>query len=631
MSSLRRVRTADGRRVVDVADWCRVEHLAPEDLPDIPEGSIYAALADRGLAVDHGVAQLTPRNADGDLARRLGVPRGTLLLTFDQVDRSADGVPVLVSREHYLADAFTFSLLRRGPGEGDRLTEDAPLVVGVDVGSQGTCAQALEPDGTLVATTYEPHALSYPQAGWAEQDPGQWTAALVATLSRIRAATAGREIVALSFGSQLDGLVAAAGDGRPLHPALIWCDRRAGAECEAAAERVDPDALRALTGCNLDPGHVASKIAWLARHAPEVHGEAERFLLPGSWVAWRASGTLGVDPSNASSTGLLDPRTREWAPEACAAFDVDPEQLGAGPATGRRARPDPRLAAGGDGAGRRHARRHGGGGRDGRDARRGRRRPGGRVRRDGHGRAGVRRGVRARARPDRARRAAPARRSGDLAAGEPRLALRRRLPLVPRRARRPRGGGRRAERRRRLRAAQRARRVRATRRRRRLVGAGAGGRHGAGVELARAGRLVRDDRRPRARPPRPRAARGQRAGAARRDRGDRRRRASAERGGLRRRRSQGPAAVPSCARTSPACRCPGPTTSRRPRAGPRCSPRPARSCTRASPPPGSRWPARAASRCSRTRSCAAVYDDLHRRHRRLYAALRPLFEAEDGG
>jgi GntR family transcriptional regulator len=119
VSSLRRVRTADGRRVVDVADWCRVEHLAPEDLPDIPEGSIYAALADRGLAVDHGVAELTPRNADGDLARRLGVPRGTLLLTFEQVDRSADGVAVLFSREHYLADAFTFSLLRRGPGEGD--------------------------------------------------------------------------------------------------------------------------------------------------------------------------------------------------------------------------------------------------------------------------------------------------------------------------------------------------------------------------------------------------------------------------------------------------------------------------------------------------------------------------------
>jgi GntR family transcriptional regulator len=118
VSVLRRVRTADGRRVVEATDWCRTEHLAPEDLPDIV--SIYAALAGRGLAVDHGVAHLTPRNAAGEVARRLDVPSGTLLLTVDQVDRTADGVAVLVSREHHLADAFTFTLLRRGPGEEER-------------------------------------------------------------------------------------------------------------------------------------------------------------------------------------------------------------------------------------------------------------------------------------------------------------------------------------------------------------------------------------------------------------------------------------------------------------------------------------------------------------------------------
>jgi len=117
VSSLRRVRTADGRRVVDVSDWCLTEHIPPEELAELGEGSIYAALAERGLAVDHGVAELTPRNADGEVARRLDVPRGTLLITIDQVDRTADGVAVLVSREQHVADAFTFTLLRRGPGE----------------------------------------------------------------------------------------------------------------------------------------------------------------------------------------------------------------------------------------------------------------------------------------------------------------------------------------------------------------------------------------------------------------------------------------------------------------------------------------------------------------------------------
>jgi GntR family transcriptional regulator len=118
VSTLRRVRTADGRRVVDSTDWCRVEHLGPEEMP--VDGSVYAALGARGLAVAHGVARLVPGNADGEVARRLDVPRGTLLLTIEQADSTADGVVVLVSREHHVADAFTFSVLRRGPVEEER-------------------------------------------------------------------------------------------------------------------------------------------------------------------------------------------------------------------------------------------------------------------------------------------------------------------------------------------------------------------------------------------------------------------------------------------------------------------------------------------------------------------------------
>jgi xylulokinase len=171
-----------------------------------------------------------------------------------------------------------------------------------------------------VATAYAPHALSYPRPGWSEQDPAEWLTALVATLSQLR----GHEVVALSFGSQLDGLVAADAGGRALRPALIWSDRRAGAECAALGDGVR---LRQLTGCNVDPGHVGAKIAWLRRHERDVHDAAAWFLLPGAWVAWQASGVLAVDPSNASSTGLLDPRARTWSPEACAAWEVDGARL----------------------------------------------------------------------------------------------------------------------------------------------------------------------------------------------------------------------------------------------------------------------------------------------------------------
>jgi xylulokinase len=131
----------------------------------------------------------------------------------------------------------------------------------------------------------------------------------------------------LSFGSQLDGLVAADRVGRALRPALIWSDRRAVAECERVAGRTDIDRLCEQTGCNIDPGHVAAKIAWLRAQEPDVDRDVASYLLPGSWVAWQATGECAVDPSNASSTGLLDPRRMEWCEEACAAYEVDPDRL----------------------------------------------------------------------------------------------------------------------------------------------------------------------------------------------------------------------------------------------------------------------------------------------------------------
>ena len=71
------------------------------------------------------------------------------------------------------------------------------LVVGVDVGSQGTCAQAIDGDGVLVASSYVPHELSYPQPGWAEQDPRAWLGAVAQALAEVRRATAGDRIHAL--------------------------------------------------------------------------------------------------------------------------------------------------------------------------------------------------------------------------------------------------------------------------------------------------------------------------------------------------------------------------------------------------------------------------------------------------
>ena len=117
LSALRRVRTADGEPVIDATDWCRPEVLDPVAMADPANGSVYQALADRQLAIHHGVATMRPAVADARVAERLEVPEGSLLLTLFQTDSTAGGVVALVSLEIYRADAFLISVYRRGPGD----------------------------------------------------------------------------------------------------------------------------------------------------------------------------------------------------------------------------------------------------------------------------------------------------------------------------------------------------------------------------------------------------------------------------------------------------------------------------------------------------------------------------------
>jgi GntR family transcriptional regulator len=117
LSALHRVRTADGKPVVESVDWCREETLDPSELSALGRGSLYDALAAHGSVIHHGVASITPTRAGRETAKRLKVPVRSLLLTLFQVDSTAADEVALVSVEHHLADAFEFTVYRRGPGE----------------------------------------------------------------------------------------------------------------------------------------------------------------------------------------------------------------------------------------------------------------------------------------------------------------------------------------------------------------------------------------------------------------------------------------------------------------------------------------------------------------------------------
>lgn len=114
-----RVRLADGRPVVFSRDViaARIVGSRAEALAGLRDGSIYAWLErELGVVVSQGVASIIPLASPRWLSDRLRIPSRTQLLHLRQVDFDAAGMPVLLSNEYHLANAFDITVLRRGPG-----------------------------------------------------------------------------------------------------------------------------------------------------------------------------------------------------------------------------------------------------------------------------------------------------------------------------------------------------------------------------------------------------------------------------------------------------------------------------------------------------------------------------------
>ena len=87
-------------------------------LPQLAEGSLYELMErELGIAIHHGVASFTPVRATKALASPAARVRAArCCCTCGRSTTTRTGRPVLSSHEHHLADAFEFTVIRRGPG-----------------------------------------------------------------------------------------------------------------------------------------------------------------------------------------------------------------------------------------------------------------------------------------------------------------------------------------------------------------------------------------------------------------------------------------------------------------------------------------------------------------------------------
>jgi glycerol kinase len=206
-----------------------------------------------------------------------------------------------------------------------------PLILALDAGTTSTRAILFDAHGQALAEAGRPIRQSYPADGWVEHDPEEIFEASVAVL-REATETSGRgvdEVAALGITNQRETVVIwERATGRPIHPAIVWQDRRTADLCDRLRSAGHEARASEICGLLLDPYFSGTKLAWLLDHVDGARARAARGeLLAGTidaWLIWKLTGgrVHASDATNASRTLLFDIRRQVWSEEMAERLEV---------------------------------------------------------------------------------------------------------------------------------------------------------------------------------------------------------------------------------------------------------------------------------------------------------------------
>jgi glycerol kinase len=207
----------------------------------------------------------------------------------------------------------------------------APHVLAIDQGTTSTRAVVFDAQARSLSIARRELPQHYPAAGLVEHDAEDiWRDVLATAREALERATVNaRAIVALGITNQRETtLIWERGTGKPIHPAIVWQDRRTAQQCATLRAAGAEALVRERTGLVLDPYFSGTKIAWLLENIPGARARAVRgelaFGTIDTFLLWRFTGgrVHATDATNASRTLLFNIHTQEWDAELLRLLNV---------------------------------------------------------------------------------------------------------------------------------------------------------------------------------------------------------------------------------------------------------------------------------------------------------------------
>ncbi|MBO1073496.1 glycerol kinase GlpK [Roseomonas marmotae] len=201
-------------------------------------------------------------------------------------------------------------------------------ILAIDQGTTSTRSIVFDAAAREVAVARRELTQHYPDQGWVEHDPEDIWRDTLAT-AREALDRAGRPVAAIGITNQRETVVVwDRATGQPIHPAIVWQDRRTADDCARLRREGTESLVQGRTGLLLDPYFSATKLAWILDHVPGARQRAEQGKLAfgtiDSFLLWRLTGgrVHATDATNASRTLLFDIHRQCWDEDLLRLFRI---------------------------------------------------------------------------------------------------------------------------------------------------------------------------------------------------------------------------------------------------------------------------------------------------------------------
>jgi len=194
-------------------------------------------------------------------------------------------------------------------------------VIGVDGGTEGIRAGVFDLAGSPIAFASTPYATTYPQPGWAEQQPDDWWTALGRSVRQAlhAAGISAADVVALGLDTTCCSVVVLDERDQALRPSLIWMDVRSQAEAKQVGETGDPALLVNSAGRGpVSAEWMIPKALWLKQHEPRTFSAARTVCEYQDYLNLRLTGSRVTSLNNVSVRWHYRARDGGWPADMCA-------------------------------------------------------------------------------------------------------------------------------------------------------------------------------------------------------------------------------------------------------------------------------------------------------------------------